>query len=72
MSKREVLGGGLELGGARPRETAGGTIGLFVDSLIYSTCQPLDGLSSQEFAEKLVQFAHNAQRITDELSPHGA
>ena len=54
------------------RGTAGGTIGLFVDSLIYSTCQPLDGLSSQEFAEKLVQFAHNAQRITDELSPHGA
>ena len=51
------------------RETAGGTIGLFVDSLIYSAHQPLDGLSAQEFAERLVQFAHNAQRISDALLP---
>ena len=51
------------------RETAGGTIGLFADSLIYSTCQPLDGLSAQEFAEKLVLFAHDAQRISEALSP---
>ena len=51
------------------RETAGGTIGLFLDSLIYSTDQPLEGLSAQEFAERLVQFAHNAQRIMDALLP---
>ena len=51
------------------RETAGGTIGLFLDSLIYSTNQPLEGLSAQEFAERLVQFAHNAQRIMDTLLP---
>jgi len=49
------------------RETAGGTIGLFVDSLIYSTNQPIEGLSAQEFAERLVQFAHNARRIGDAL-----
>ena len=50
------------------RETAGGTIGLFVDSLIYSVRQPLEGLSAQEFAECLVQFAHDAQRLSEALS----
>lgn len=51
------------------RKTAGGTIGLFVDSLVYSMNQPLEGLSAQEFAERLVQFAHNARRIGDALLP---
>ena len=54
------------------RETAGGTIGLFVDSLIYSVRQPLEGLSAQEFAERLVRFAHDAQRLSEALSPRGA
>ena len=51
------------------RETAGGTIGLFVDSLIYSVRQPLEGLSAQEFAERLVQFAHDVQRLSEALLP---
>lgn len=51
------------------RETAGGSIGLFVDSLIYSEHQALEGLSAQEFAERLVRFAHNARRLSDALSP---
>lgn len=50
------------------RGTAGGSIGLFVDSLIYSTRQSLEGLSAQEFAERLVQFAHDAQRIGEALA----
>ena len=50
-------------------ETAGGSIGLFLDSLVYSMRLPLDGLTAQEFAERLVQFAHNAQRISEALLP---
>ena len=45
------------------RGTAGGTIGLFVDSLIYSVSQSLEGLSAEAFAERLVLFARNAQQI---------
>jgi len=51
------------------RETAGGAIGLFVDSLVYSVRQPLEGLSVQEFAERLVRFAHDAQRLSEALAP---
>ena len=54
------------------RGTAGGSIGLFVDSLIYSTRQPLEGLSAQELAERLVQFAHDAQRIGEALATTAA
>ena len=50
------------------RETAGGSIGLFVDSLIYSVDLPLDGLAAEAFAERLVQFADDARRISGELS----
>ena len=51
------------------RETADGTIGLFVDSLVYSAHQTLEGLSVQEFAERLVRFAHDAQRLSEALAP---
>jgi len=53
------------------RGTAGGTIGLFADSLIYSARQPLEGLSAQEFAERLCEFAHAARRIGDALTRPG-
>ena len=51
------------------RETAGGTIGLFVDSLVYSVRQPLEGLSAQELAERICEFADRARRLGEALSP---
>ena len=54
------------------RGTAGGTIGLYVDSLIYSTRQALEGLSAQEFAERLVRFAHDARQLGDALAAAAA
>ena len=53
------------------RDTAGGSIGLFVDSLIYSVDLPLDGLAAAAFAERLVQFADDVRRISGALSSPG-
>ena len=50
------------------RGTLGGTIGLFVDSLVYSMSVRLEGLSAEDFAEKLVAFAKKATEIAADIS----
>ena len=50
------------------RGTLGGMIGLFVDSLVYSMSVRLEGLSAEDFAEKLVAFAKKATEIAADIS----
>lgn len=50
------------------RGTLGGTIGLFVNSLVYSMAVRLEGLSAEDFAEQLVAFAKKATEIAADIS----
>ena len=50
------------------RGTLGGAIGLFVDTLVYSMNVRLEGLSAEDFAEKLVAFAKKATEIAADIS----
>lgn len=48
--------------------TAGGVIGLFVDSLVYSRDLPLEGVSAVAFGRVLELFARTSREISAALS----
>ena len=48
--------------------TAGGVIGLFVDSLVYSRDLPLEGVSAETFGRVLELFARTSREISAALS----
>lgn len=48
--------------------TAGGVIGLFVDSLVYSRDLPLEGVSAETFGRVLELFARTSREISAVLS----
>ncbi len=50
------------------RGTLGGTIGLFLDSLVYSMDVRLEGLSAEDFAENLAGFAKKSSEIAADIS----
>ena len=52
--------------------TAGGVIGLFVDSLVYSRDLPLEGVSAETFGRVLELFARTSREISAALSSDDA
>ena len=48
--------------------TAGGIIGLFVDSLVYSRNLRLEGVSAEAFGEAIAAFAQKSREISAALS----
>ncbi len=50
------------------RGTLGGTVGLFIDSLVFSVDVTLSGLSAEDFAGRLAAFAQKSTEIAAAIS----